>query len=87
MPTFQYFSIFARIIFTYNYLSIIYSHLFLSLFRLKGSLWHPEPVLIAIISILLVSILKILSLARHISDGIVLIAGAESLLISFVECF
>ena len=53
----------------------------------KDLLWHPELVRIAIISIQLESIIKILSLARHISDGIVLIAGAESLLISFVECF
>lgn len=46
-----YFSIFARINFTNNYLNIIYSHIILSLFRLKGLLWHPELVQIAIINI------------------------------------
>ena len=74
LPIFQYFSIFARIIFTNNYLSKIYSHIILSLFRLKGSLWHPEPVLIAIISILLKIIFFVLVHFVLSRAGIALIA-------------
>ena len=69
------FSKFVRIIFINHY---YYS---------KDLLWHPELVRIAIISIQLASIIKILSLARHLNGGIVLIVERKSLLITIAECF